>query len=204
MSKAKPARRVFFTENASVAIAAPIEGKPVTLTGYALVWNVLSSDRGGYKVRLLPGSARFAPVVHALWHHEYRDVLGSTANNTLRITPDDVGVRVEIDLPNTSAGRDVAVLVNRGDVRGMSFAMVDDPTVTRTTENGIAVQNASSYLVDEVTVTAIPAFVESTVGIKPGEPEVISYAHRTKQSLQLNRLTLDQYRLPPACAELHR
>ncbi len=197
-------RRLFYSQaDARLAATAPIEGRPTTISGYALVWNVLSSDRGGYKVRLRPGSARFANPTHALFHHDFRDVLGNTANGTLRLQPDDYGVRAEIDLPPTSVGRDVAELVRRGDIRGMSFAMVDDPVSDRVTEGGQTIVEAKSFLVDEVTVTAVPAFEEAMVGMKP-EPAAPSpvvavpgYARRIAQCNQLERLRFDLVGLSP-------
>jgi hypothetical protein len=199
-------RRTIYTgDDARLAVVAA-EGRPATLSGYALVWDVLSTDRGGYVVRLRPGSATFATPTLALWHHEFRDVLGSTANGTLRLMPDNYGVRVEIDLPHTNAGRDVAELVRRGDVSGMSFAMVDDPKSTTTTENGQKVVNAEAFVVDEVSVVANPAFLQAHVGVKdeqptpavPLVPAVPLYAERTKQSLWLQRQRLELYRLPRA------
>jgi HK97 family phage prohead protease len=189
-------RRTIYTLDARIALAPPIEGRPVTLSGYAIVWNVLSVDRGGYKVRLLPGSATFATPTHAIFHHDFSQVLGSTANNTLRITPDGYGVKVEIDLPNTTHGRDTAELVRRGDVNGMSFAMVDDPEATETTENGIVIVNAKSFVVDEVTVTAIPAFPQAKVDVRQPLNPPASYAARNSQSLQLERLNLDMIGQP--------
>lgn len=102
----------FFTRDSRFALK-PADGKPGTLSGYAIVWNALSTDRGGYVVRLRPGSARPAATTFALYNHEYADPLGRLENGTLRIFNDDTGVRVEIDLPDTQAGRDVATLVPR-------------------------------------------------------------------------------------------
>jgi HK97 family phage prohead protease len=192
-------RRTLFIADARLQVIPPVAGKPVTLAGYAIVFNVLSSDRGGYKVRLMPGSAKFAPEVHALWHHEYRDVLATNRNGTLRIFEDGVGVRVEIDLPDTSAGRDVAELVRTGRVRGMSFGMVDSPKGEEVTENGEKILNARDYVVDEVTVTAIPAFAQATIGIKDedgsGSPR-IGYAARDAQSREVQTLRFKNIRLP--------
>ena len=61
------------------------EGRLPTLTGYAIVYNVPSSD--DRRAVIAPGAVKFiesAPVL-ALYAHDSRDVLGSTANGTLRM-----------------------------------------------------------------------------------------------------------------------
>lgn len=184
----KTDRRIIFTRDAQFAVKRE-PGKPAILTGYALVWNTLSDDRGGYRVRLKPNSARFAKPTLALFNHDFRNVIGNTANNTLRIVTDDFGAKVEIDLPDTSTGRDVAVLVERGDVTGMSFAMVSAPDGKTVRENGIDIFEADSFDVDEVTVTPIPSFTQATIGMKP-EQTPGDYATRRNQSLQLEQLKL--------------
>ena len=172
------------------------DGWKCTLTGYALVWNVLSGDRGGYVVRLQPNSATFTNRVMAFWNHDSRDTIGSTTSNTLRLTPDQYGVKVDIDLPDTTAGRDLATLVRRGDIAGMSFGMTDTPQGRTTTEGGKTVLNASQYTVDEVTVTAIPAFTETSIAIKTDEGAAAFAARLGKQRLQVQRLQFQQCRLP--------
>jgi HK97 family phage prohead protease len=200
----RPDNRVIFTGSAATRLkfeAAPAGAtdKIATLKGYPLVWNVLSSDRGGFKVRLLPGSARFTPLAHALYHHEYTGgPLADTETSTLRIGPaDDYGQPVEIDLPNTTIGRDVLELVRTGRLKGMSFAMVDAPASTEKTENGQAIVEARDYLVDEVTITAIPAFSQASVGLAGPAP---AYATRTAHALTLERMRFDLLRLPAARA----
>lgn len=194
-------QRRIFTADARFSVVQT-EGKPTMLRGYALVWNVPSSDRGGYKVRLKPGSAKFTPNVHALYHHEFHAVLGDTESGTLRVLPpDDYGVPVEIDLPDTSLGRDVAELVRTRRVRGMSFAMVDEPRGTTVTENGQKILDVDNFEVDEVTVTAIPAFMEAVVGVAtPTAPTLVMpvYADRTAHSLRLEQFRFSSFRLPGA------
>lgn len=58
--------------------------------------------------------------------YEHRDLLGTTENGTVRLSIDDIGLRYEIDLPPTTAGKDVAALVRRGDLRGSSFSFSAD------------------------------------------------------------------------------
>lgn len=207
MPKTANHRRVIFTAAAKLAVvkadatATPAE-KIATLTGYALLWNVLSTDRGGFKVRLLPNSATFATPTLALFHHDYTLPIGNTANGTLRLMPDEIGVKVEIDLPDTGAGRDVEELVENGYMTGFSFAMVDAPEGKKVTENGQTILNASKYTVDEITVTMIPAFPTVVELAEDDEPEDeagdddASFTVRREQSLRLQRFKFDLCRLP--------
>jgi HK97 family phage prohead protease len=192
-----------FTRDAAFTVArfaqTDTAGKTATLSGYAIRWNSLSDDRGGYKVRLLPGSAKFITPTMALFHHDFAAIIGNTANNTLRILPDDVGVKVEIDLPNTTLGRDVAELVEKGYVGGMSFAMVSSPTFTMKTEgpDKQQVMEVSAFEADEVTVTAIPSFADTSIQVTaPGEPiaaaknsEPVKHRHAHGWKLQKMRLS---------------
>jgi HK97 family phage prohead protease len=47
-------------------------------------------------------------------------------SNTLSWEVDDYGVKVRFEKPNTTLGNDVAEMINRGDVSGMSFAFSAD------------------------------------------------------------------------------
>lgn len=141
-----------------------------TLSGYPILWNAVSSDRGGYVVKLAPDSAKFTDSVLALWHHQFDKPLAGTVNQTLRIlAADDVGVPVEIDLDlNTTAGRDAAAYVTSGLVSGMSFSMskgFEDYEEQDEPEYG-KVLNVTKYTVDEISLTAIPAFAETTIAPK--------------------------------------
>jgi HK97 family phage prohead protease len=138
-----------------------------TLKGYPIVWGVLSTDRGGYKVRLEAGSATFTTPCLALYHHEFRDLLGNTANGSLRILPaDDYGIPVEIDLPNTTTANDVAELVGEQYINGMSFSMCNGfEESSQSDENGQTVLTVTKFTCDEVTVTVIPAFAATSVEV---------------------------------------
>lgn len=166
-------RRTFFTADAKFSVEKP-EGStgPGTLRGYALVWNTLSTDRGGYKVRLAPDSARFTTPARALYQHNPAAVIGNTANGTLRLTSDDIGVHFEIDLPDTTTGRDVAELVGKEYVAGMSFSMLyhPEPKGQVVTEDKEKIFNAEEFTVDEITVTGNPAFLDTSVRVKEADP----------------------------------
>ena len=75
--------------------------------------------RAGYQGKEDP-----AEPILALYGHDDMAVLASTGNGTLRITPDDYGLKVEIDPAATSVGRDVVRLVRRGDIQGIKFRRI--------------------------------------------------------------------------------
>jgi len=96
------------------------------IRGYAIVFDTLSADLGGFRELITPDAVdrtlRERLDVRALVDHDASKVLGRTTAGTLRLAKDDRGLRVEIDPPDTTVGRDVVALVQRGDVTGMSFA----------------------------------------------------------------------------------
>ena len=62
--------------------------------------------------------------VRCLFNHDPNQLLGRTAAGTMSIKEDDQGLYFDTELPNTQLGRDLPVLVKRGDVTGASFAFV--------------------------------------------------------------------------------
>lgn len=70
--------------------------------------------------------------VVATWNHDRQLLLGRTQAGTLRLMPQADGIYVECDRANTSYANDLAELIARGDVSGMSFQFVTiADTVTR-------------------------------------------------------------------------
>ena len=63
----------------------------------------------------------------ALLQHMPHLVLGRRSAGTLRLAEDARGLAFEIDLPDTTAARDLAVSVARGDIKGASFAFTVPP-----------------------------------------------------------------------------
>lgn len=202
-------RRVIFTADARLTVTPADATKRARLTGYPLVWNSLSDDRGGFKIRLAPGSAKFKTPTRALYEHRNGDPLGTTENGSARFTCDEVGAKVEIDLPNTTLARDTMALVENGYVRGMSFGMASAPWAVRgysatgqpnivglpgksivTVENGQKILTCLAYEVDEVSVTGNPSFADTSVNVTRYSRNCIVLA-RTMQANQLQRFKFD-------------
>jgi HK97 family phage prohead protease len=97
------------------------------IRGYAAVFESESQDLGGF-VEIVERGAfddvmRSNPDVFGKYNHER--VIGRTTSGTMRLTVDERGLRYEIDPPRSAA--DVVELIERGDVRGSSFAFRSKP-----------------------------------------------------------------------------
>nr|BEK66838.1 hypothetical protein KPHV_40650 [Kitasatospora purpeofusca] len=114
-------------ERRSLSLPAEIrsEGDTITMRGYAYRFNELSHDLGGFRERIIPGAGAGSldgtRDVLATFNHDANHPLGRMSSGTLRAGEDGAGGWYEIDLPDTTTGRDVAELLRRGDVRGSSF-----------------------------------------------------------------------------------
>jgi uncharacterized protein len=144
-------------------------GKTPRLGGYAAVWDSPSEDLGGFIEFVRKGAfsrslAAAKPDTLALVHHVPHLVLGRRSAGTLRLHEDARGLAFEVDLPATSAARDLAVSVERGDIRGASFAFTLAADGDRWTMQG---DRAERSLLDvdlhDITVTPVPAYSDTTV-----------------------------------------
>jgi hypothetical protein len=59
--------------------------------------------------------------VALLYNHEVSQILARKKNNKLQLEEDRLGLAFSATLPDTQLGRDIAELVRRGDLSGMSF-----------------------------------------------------------------------------------
>lgn len=101
---------------------------PGTVLGYAAVFGSFSEDLGYFREKIATGafSGCLSQDVRALANHDPSQLLGRNKASTLRMIQDELGLKVEIDLPDTSVGRDTAESIRRGDMDGMSFSFTTD------------------------------------------------------------------------------
>jgi len=143
-----------------------------TAIGYAAKFNSLSSNLGGFVESIAPGAFTQTLATgtgvdaRALWNHDSSQLLGRMSAETLNLVEDEVGLRFEIDLPNTTTGRDVRELLNRGDVQGASFGfrVIDD--AWGETEQGYPLRELRSVSLSEVSLVTFPAYPETEVALR--------------------------------------
>lgn len=138
-----------------------------TIAGYAAVFGAAAEIGGQFREIVAPGAFQgtIAGDVRALIDHDSGRVIGRTTAGTLRLAEDDVGLAVEIDLPDTQDGRDLATLIARGDISGMSFGFI----VTRQLwdETGdIPVRTIQAVDLREVSAVAFPAYDDTSLALR--------------------------------------
>lgn len=138
-----------------------------TIAGYAAVFGSAADIGGQFREIIAAGAFQdtIAGDVRALIDHDSGRVIGRTTAGTLRLAEDDVGLAVEIDLPDTQDGRDLATLIARGDISGMSFGFI----VTRQLwdETGdIPVRTIQAVDLREVSAVAFPAYDDTSLALR--------------------------------------
>ena len=96
------------------------------ITGYPIMFNVLSLNLGGFREIIKPEAIQRTLDenidLRALFDHDTGKLLGRKSAGTLRVKAEAKGLYMEIDPPNTTAGRDTVESIQRGDLSGASFA----------------------------------------------------------------------------------
>ena len=145
------------------------------IVGYAAKFHTVSLDLGDFVERLDPGAfaivterrGRKKPLqTRALWNHDANFPLARYPE-TLRLTVDDIGLRYEFPVPDTSYGKDIAANIRAGIVKGSSFAFqVAKGGDEWSVEDGRSVRTIKSVdsLID-VSPTTFPAYPDSDVAV---------------------------------------
>ncbi|GJD99479.1 HK97 family phage prohead protease [Methylobacterium isbiliense] len=170
------------------AAALEVRAAGRRLTGLAAVFGVeariADPSRGAIRERIAPGAftASLAGDVLALRDHDARRVLGRTKSGTLRLREDARGLAFELDLPDTSEGRDVLVMAERGDLGGMSFGFSVRPGGEVWT--GDLRELRAVDLAEVSVISGWPAYRQTTVEARGG-------VYEPRQRLSIARRYLD-------------
>lgn len=188
-----------------------IDGGLGVLTGYAAVFNRMSQNLGGFVEQVDPGafnkSIADAVRVLARYNHDDNHLLGTTDAQTLRLEIDGTGLRYEVDLPDTSSGRDVAALAKRGDLVKSSFAFRTVSDDWGLTPEGFPLRTLLAVQLVDVAPVNNPAYLDTTTGMR----SLADRLHldldqvREKEPEELRKLILEpkDSRTPEARADGH-
>jgi len=141
----------------------------MSFTGYAAVFDSPSEPlpfteviKGGAFQR----SLKSRNEIKLFMNHNTDVVLGSSRAGTLRLSEDSRGLLAEADLPDTTAGRDLSVLMQRGDVNSMSFGFSVPPRGDRWSDDGSTRELHQIRLHEVSIVTGFPAYQATTASVR--------------------------------------
>jgi HK97 family phage prohead protease len=145
------------------------EADGMRFTGYAAVFNS-DSEPLPFIERIMPGafkrSLKARNEVKLFKNHNMDEVLASTRSKTLKLTEDSTGLLAEATLPDTTAGRDLAVLMKRGDVHAMSFGFSVPAKGDRWSDDGMTRELHQIRLHEVSIVTGFPAYEATTASVR--------------------------------------
>lgn len=94
--------------------------------------------------------------------HDPARVLGRTKSGTLQLREDERGLRFELQVPDTSTGRDLRALAERGDLGGVSMGFI----ATRDSWDG-ELRTLHEVELHEISIVAAhPAYPTTTVSLR--------------------------------------
>lgn len=167
------------------------EEQPSRITGYAAVFNSKTTIGGWFDEVIEPGAfARSLSEnsdIRALFNHNWDNVLGRTKSGTLRLEEDEKGLKFEIELPNTSVGRDLAESMSRGDINQCSFGFwITEENWDYNVEPALrTIKEVELY---EISVVSIPAYDDTEVSLVRSKEIGKEIEQRMKMIKQINQI----------------
>ncbi len=141
-------------------------GDKLTFSGYAAVFNS-DSQPLPFIERIAPGafkrSLQSRNDVKLLWNHDSGEPLASTRSGTMRLYEDSKGLRVEAELAPTTRGKDLSILMQRGDIDKMSFGFNVQSDSWSPDGN---VRTLESVRLLEVSIVTFPAYESSVAQVR--------------------------------------
>lgn len=170
------------------------EDDSMVINGYALKYNTWSQDLGGFIETIDKQALKNADMsdVRCLIDHDSSRILGRTTAKTLKLESDDVGLRFECTLPNTSYAKDLYENVRVGNINQCSFGFEVDKNgdeLRFDRDNSIYKRTIKAFKrIFDVTVTSTPAYADTDV-----TPALRSIEHLEKE--QRNRLEAEKIKI---------
>ncbi len=144
-------------------------GDGMSFTGYAAVFNS-DSEPLPFIERIASGafkkSLKGRNTIKMYMNHDSSMLLASTRSKTLRLEEDSKGLLVNADLPDTTVGRDLSVLMKRGDVDSMSFGFSVPSGGDKWSDDGMTRELRQVRLHEVSVVTGFPAYTATSASVR--------------------------------------
>lgn len=162
-----------FASDVEVRNGDSAAGEGKRLSGYAIRFDDITTIGNQFDERVANTALDGVDMngVHALYNHNWDMPLGKEGLN-MSLNKDEKGLRVDIDLNNTTYANDLYENVRTGVVGGMSFGftIADDEWEKR---DGLPLRTINQIdKLYEVTFTSAPAYPTTEVGLRSLEAAV--------------------------------
>lgn len=139
------------------------------VTGLGIVYDSWAEIWPGYRERINRGAVKQAETVKSFFNHDPSNVL-STLSSTppLKLRETEKGLEYISPIPPTSYGRDLEINLERGNVRGSSFAFSVPKRGDRVWEDeaGIMHREITELTLYEVGPVTDPAYITTTAAVR--------------------------------------
>ena len=141
--------------------------------GYAVVFNSLSEDLGGFREIILPSAItqetiNNSDIIFLLDHKQDRGILARSTKGegSLRLSVDDKGLYFEFEAPNTALGDELLEGLKRHDYSKCSFAFTVGEDEYKKDNNGTVIRTIKSIKqLFDCSVVVNPAYEETSVTV---------------------------------------
>lgn len=161
-------RRVQFSEF-EIRSTTGDDSDYMSFRGYAAVFNSPSQPLP-FTEMVMPGafkkSLRSRNNVRMYLNHDSSMLLATTRAGTLRLEEDSKGLLVDADLPPTTVGRDLSILMQRGDVDSMSFGFSVPRGGDKFSDDGSTRELREVRLYEVSVVTGFPAYEATSASVR--------------------------------------
>lgn len=170
------------------------DNEPLKVSGYAAIFNSQTSIGDFFDEIIEPGAFKRTisenDDIRALFNHDWNVVLGRTKSGTLKLSEDKRGLKFDLELPNTTAGKDLAASMERGDINQCSFGFVaTEETWDYTAEPALrTIHEVELY---EVSIVSIPAYDDTEAALVRSK-EIDKFVEKRIQLLNKINKTLEE------------
>lgn len=166
----------------------------LTVSGYAAPFNSRTSIGDFFDEVIKPGAfsktIKENDDIRALFNHNWDVILGRTKAGTLKLSEDERGLKFELQLPDTTAGRDLAESMERGDINQCSFGFhATEETWDYSIEPALRTINEAELY--EISVVSIPAYEDTEASLVRSKEIDNSVERRLKLLNKINQ-TLEE------------
>lgn len=125
----------------------------------------------GFRERILKGSVKRDKVVKSFINHDPNQVLSTTKSKpALELNDTEAGLEFSTPIPPTTYGKDLIVNLDRGNIKGASFAFsVPADGHKSWEEEGVYYREISNLTLHEIGPVTDPAYIQTSAHLRTAE-----------------------------------